>query len=68
MQCLPLSTVIISSYGHFNEDFKISLSEALKRGVNVYIGYGYKSNQHDQLKKEYELTAENDLKIYNILK
>ena len=23
MQCLPLSTVIISSYGHFNEGFKL---------------------------------------------
>ena len=47
-----------------NEDFKISLSEALKRGVNVYIGYGYKSNHHDQQKKEYELTAESDLKKF----
>ena len=47
-----------------NEDFKISLSEALKRGVNVYIGYGYKSNQYDQQKKDYELTAENDLKKF----
>ena len=47
-----------------NEDFKISLKEALKRGVNVYLGYGYRSNYHDQQKKNYELTAENDLKNF----
>ena len=45
-----------------NEDFKISLTEALKRGVNVYIGYGYRSSYHNEQKKEYELNAENDLK------
>ena len=45
-----------------NEDFKISLTEALKRGVNIYLGYGYRSSHHNEQKKEYELNAENDLR------
>ena len=45
-----------------DEDFKETLKEALKRGVNVYLGYGYKSKWHDQKKKDHEKKAEEDLK------
>lgn len=44
-----------------DEEFKLSINEALKKGVNVYIGYGYNSS-YIQSKKDVELKAESDLK------
>ena len=44
-----------------DEEFKLSINEALKKGVNIFIGYGY-SSSYNTSKKNYELKAELDLK------
>jgi phosphatidylserine/phosphatidylglycerophosphate/cardiolipin synthase-like enzyme len=45
-----------------NRDFQDRLAKCLKRGVNVYIGYGYQAAHEPRPKKTYEKEAENNLK------
>lgn len=45
-----------------DDEFTESIIECLKRGVNIYIGYGYKSSYNNTEKKDFETKAEEDLK------
>ena len=56
--------IILSGWANsyvLNYDFREKLKNALNRGVNIYIGYGYKS-QGQTVLKEHEKKAKNDLK------
>lgn len=44
-----------------DKDFQERLAECLKRGVNVYIGYGYQASHEPRPKKGYEKKAEINL-------
>ena len=45
-----------------DNEFKDTLMDCLKRGVNIYIGYGYSSSFNKQSKEGYNIKAEQDLK------
>tara|TARA_B100000686_G_C16255257_1_gene696497 strand:- start:18 stop:539 length:522 start_codon:yes stop_codon:yes gene_type:complete len=42
-------------------EFQRLLAKALKRGVNVYLGYGYQSDSEPGPQKKYEVEAEKNL-------
>lgn len=45
-----------------DDDFHRMLEQCLKRGTNVYIGYGYRASHEPRPKKEYEAKAESNLR------
>ena len=58
------SVVILSGWStsySVDKDFRYFLKGALKRGVNVYIGYGYRKSNEVKVKGEMELKAEKTL-------
>ena len=59
------SIIILSGWAtdySINEEFRILLQEALRRGVKVYIGYGYQNSFEKKVEKETEKNAINTLK------
>ena len=54
MKAADQTVVIVSgwsvSYSH-NKDFRALLAKCLKRGVMVYIGYGYQENKSKRIEK-----------------
>jgi len=45
-----------------DNEFQDTLVECLKKGVNIFIGYGYSSSSNKQPKENYIIKAEQDLK------
>ena len=59
------SIIILSGWAtdySINEEFRVLVQQALGRGVNIYIGYGYQSSVEQKIKKDTEKNAINTLK------